>query len=185
MEPVIPFDWQRIFLGEEPPLYLLEIVFRVVVIYIFAVLLLRLTGKRGKRQLSHFELVIVIALGSAVGDSMFYPEVPILYAWLIITLIVLLDLLLSELQMRSKAMNSFLEGDPRMLVENGRILDDSLDKERLRRDELMALLREQEVADTGEVKYAFLEETGHLGLIKYEPGEKVSGVNTFPDDLQN
>lgn len=180
MEPITPFDWQRIFVGVQPPLFFLEIVLRVVLVYGFAVFMLRFTGKRGQRQMTRFELVLVIALGSATGDTMFYPEVPILYAWLIITVMVGLDRLLGELQFHSKKVNTFLQGDPRLLVENGRILEESLHPEQIRRDELLGLLREQEIENTGELRYVFLEETGQLGIIRRKSGEPVSGESTFP-----
>lgn len=51
MDPVIPFDWYRLFIGAEPPLYFLEIVFRVILIYSFTVLMRRYMGKRGQRQM--------------------------------------------------------------------------------------------------------------------------------------
>ena len=56
---------------------------------------------------------------------MFYPEVPILYAWLIIAVMGGLDRLLGELQFHFKKINTFLVGDPRLLLKNGRILDKS------------------------------------------------------------
>lgn len=183
MDVVTPFDWQRLFFGVQPPLYLLEIVFRVVAIYFYAVLVLRLTGKRGQRQMSRFELVLVIALGSATGDTMFYPEVPIIYAWLIITVMVALERILMGLQLRSDWMNAFLQGDPRVLVKEGQIVEENVQKEHLRVDELLALLREQEIENTGELRYAFLEETGHLGLLRYEKGEEKKGRITFPPDV--
>jgi len=182
MDPIIPFDWQRLFIGNEPPLYFLEIVVRVILIYSFTVIVLRYMGKRGQRQMSPFELVLVIALGSATGDSMFYPEVPIFYAWLIILVMVGLDRLLSELQFHNKAINTFLEGTPRLLVRRGKILEEGLRKEQLREDELMALLREQKIADTGEVEYAFLEQTGNLGIFHCKPSEMFDGESTYPSD---
>lgn len=183
MEPTVPLDWDRMFFGVQPPLFFLEIVIRVVLVYLFAVLMLRLMGKRGKRQMSTFELVIIIALGSATGDTMFYPEVPILYAWIITTVMIGLDRLLAELQFHSKKANSFLQGDPRLMLENGVVIEDNLHPELMRKDELLALLRQAEIQDTGEVKYVFLEETGKLGIMKHEPGEEVPGESTFPPDL--
>lgn len=180
MEPVTPFDWQRLFIGTEPPLYFLEIIFRVFLIYSFAVFMLRYMGKRGRRQMSPFELVLVIALGSATGDSMLYPEVPILYAWLIITVIVGLDWFLSQLQFHFWKVNVFLEGSPRMLVREGKILEDNLQKEHLRREELLTLLREQKVANTGEIEYAFLEQTGNLGIVNPDKGKAFEGESTYP-----
>jgi uncharacterized membrane protein YcaP (DUF421 family) len=182
MEPVTPFDWERLFLGVQPSMYFLEILLRVVLIYCFAVLVLRYMGKRGRRQMTPFEFVLIIALGSATGDSMLYPEVPIFYAWLIILVIVALDRLLTLIQTRSHAAFVFLEGLPRLMVRDGRVIDKSLQAENIRREELMALLREQQIGDTGEVRYAFLETTGQLGLLRNPKGEFAPAENTIPGE---
>jgi uncharacterized membrane protein YcaP (DUF421 family) len=181
METVTPFDWARMLVGEQPPLYFLEIVVRILLTYGFAVVALRYMGKRGQRQMSTFELVLVIALGSATGDSMFSPEVPILYAWLIISAMVLLDRLLSWLQLRYKPVNDFLEGRPQLVLQAGRILERNLRHERLRRCELLALLREQGVRNTGELDYAFLEATGNLGFIRAPAERRYEGESTCPE----
>ncbi len=180
MDPITPFDWQRLFFGVEPPLYILEIILRVILIYSFAVIVLRYMGKRGKRQMSSFELVLIIALGSATGDSMLYPEVPIVYAWLIIVVMVALDRLLSELQLRFKDVNKFLEGTPRVLVREGKIVEKNLRYEQLRREEFLALLREQQITNTGEVQYAFMEQTGNLGILPSGSAQRFEGESTYP-----
>lgn len=182
MDEVTPFEWGRLLWGIQPPLYFLEIVFRIVAIYVFAVVVLRFMGKRGRQQMSSFEYVLIIALGSATGDSLFYPDVPILYAWLIILVMVLLDRALAQWQTRSSQVNEFLEGRPRLMVKDGEIEERSLTKEGINRAELMALLREQQVADLADVGDAFLEPTGRLGVIKrgdYEQAER----STYPERL--
>ena len=183
MDPVVPFDWHRMFLGDPAPMYLLEVVFRVVVIYLFAVLALRVMGARGNRSLSPFETLVIIALGSATGDSMFYPDVPIVYAWLVIAAVVGLDWILEKLQLRSPFLNRALEGSPILLVRDGAIQDQALRSAGLRRDELMGLLRECEVADTGEIRYAFLELSGQIGLLRYAPDEAGTVESTLPDKV--
>jgi uncharacterized membrane protein YcaP (DUF421 family) len=182
METVTPFDWHRLFIGEQPPLFFLEIVVRVILTYSFAVFALRYMGKRGQRQMAPFELVLVIALGSATGDAMFTPEVPILYAWLIIAVMVGLNRLLGIAQVRSKAVNDFLEGRPQLVLSGGRILDQNLRDEHLRRCEFLALLREQGVRNTGELEYVFLEATGRLGLLRTRTDRPYEGESTLPDD---
>lgn len=182
MDPITPFDWHRIFIGTQPPLFFLEIVVRVILIYTFTILVLRYMGKRGQRQMTPFELVLVIALGSATGDSMFYPEVPIFYAWFIILLMVLLDRLLSELKYRFQNINTFLVGNPRLLVQDGNVLEHNLHKEDLRIEELMALLREKEISDTGELDYVFLETTGNLGLLRRNKADQTQEQRTYPLD---
>lgn len=72
---IVPFDLQRMLIGDAPPLFFLEILVRTLVIYAYTLLLLRWLGSRTIGQLSTVEFVLVIALGSAVGDAMFYPEV--------------------------------------------------------------------------------------------------------------
>ena len=180
MDPATPFDWHRMFIGDEPPLFFLEILFRVVVIYLFAAVVVRFMGKRGQRQLSAFEFVVVIALGSATGDAMFYPQVPILYAWLVITVVVLLSGVLAKAQLWSQRVNSFLEGTPRPLVWEGRVLEGNVRKENLRHDEFLAMLREAGISDTGELRYAFLERSGNVGYLRYEDGGRDID-STMPD----
>jgi len=184
MDPVTPFDWHRMFLGNEPPLYFLEIAFRVVLIYVFAVLALRLMGKRGNRNLSPFQTVVVIALGSAAGDTMFYPQVPLLYAMLVIVVVVALHRVFAIAQIKAKGINTFLEGDPLIVIEAGVLLPESLRKARMRPDEIMGMLREQGIEDTGVVRFAFLERTGTLGIFRYSEKERRSGENTFPAETQ-
>lgn len=163
------------------PLYLLEIVFRTVLVYLFAAVMLRFMGKRGNRGLSPFENVVIIALGSATGDTMFYPQVPIFYAWLVIAVVVLLDNLMAAAQLRFGHLNTFIEGDPRLMVFEGEIVDANLKQAKLRRDEFLAMLRTQEITDTGEVRYAFLERSGQLGLFRYDKGEGKTRESTYPE----
>lgn len=183
MDPVTPFDWHRMFLGDHAPLYLLEVVFRVAAIYLFAVFALRMMGARGNRSLSPFETLVIIALGSATGDSMFYPDVPIVYAWLVISIVVAMDWALAKLQVRSLLVNRALEGSPILLVRDGAVIDQALVSSKLRRDELMGFLREQGVEDTGEIRYAFLELSGEIGLLRYAPDEGGQVESTLPAGL--
>ena len=184
MQPITPFDLHRMFLGNEPPLYFLEIAFRVVVVYAFAVFAVRLMGKRGNRNLSPFQTVVVIVLGSAAGDSMFYPQVPLLYAFLIITVVVGLDRAYTVAQIKWQRVNTFAEGNPLVMIRDGAVLPAALRKARIRPDELMSMLRQQGLEDTGAVRYAFLERDGALGLYKFPDEERKGGVTTFPVETE-
>ncbi|WP_284164810.1 hypothetical protein [Frigidibacter sp. SD6-1] len=86
-----PFDPVRMFLGTDPALFYLEIVFRTCLVYAYSLLLIRWIGGRGIAQMSIVEFLLVIALGSAVGDALFYPEVPLLHAMLVITIVILIN----------------------------------------------------------------------------------------------
>ena len=185
MEPAVPFDWHRIFVGDEPALFYAEIAFRVVVIYVYALILIRFMGKRGSRNLSPMENLVIIALGSATGDSMFYPEVPLTYAALVVTLTVGLSRLAAEAQLRSRRANAFIDGFPLLMLRHGALVEGALERARMRRDEFDGMLRIQSIANTVEVRYALLERTGELSVFRYGDGEAVDGEDTWPPDLAN
>jgi uncharacterized membrane protein YcaP (DUF421 family) len=183
VEPAVPFDWHRMFIGDEPVLFYAEIAFRVVVIYAWALLLVRHMGKRGSRNLSPLETVVVIVLGSATGDAMFYPQVPITYAAVVVVLIVGLSRLVAELEVRSRPLNHFMDGQPLLMVREGRIVDGALPKARLRHDEFLGMLRQRGHRNVGEVQFALLERDGDLSVLPYPEGEAVQGESTWPSHL--
>ena len=84
-----PFDWRTLLLGEEDWIFLPEVLFRSAIMFIVALLALRLIGKRGIMQ-GVFELVTIITLGSAAGDPMFYKKVGLLPASLVFLTIILM-----------------------------------------------------------------------------------------------
>jgi len=186
MEDVVPFDWYRMFIGKAPILFYLEIIFRVVVIYIYAILLLRFIGKRGNRGMSIFENVLIIALGSAMGDSLFYPEVPLFFAFLVITLIVLLNRGLQWLQLRSKPVNTFLDGYPILMVRAGKVDKSGLEKARIRIEELHGMLRLAGYVSLAQIEYAFLERSGSLSIIETGTDRPESEAESIlPETLGN
>jgi uncharacterized membrane protein YcaP (DUF421 family) len=162
------FDLRRIFLGDLPLAFLGEIVFRTAIIYLYTLLLVRLLGKRGLGQLSPFDFVIVIALGSAVGDPMFYDDVPVMHCIVVITVIVLLQRSVSWLTDRSGRARDFIESVPRRLVFQGVVDCKSLRDEQLDAEELFAALRIQGVRQLGEVERAYIEPSGSISVLRSE-----------------
>ncbi|CAM5246485.1 Membrane protein OS=Stutzerimonas stutzeri OX=316 GN=UF78_10185 PE=3 SV=1 [Stutzerimonas stutzeri] len=73
-----PFDWQRILLDDFPLLFIAEVSMRALFAFVAVFAFLKISGRRGIRQLSVFELVIILTLGSAAGDVSFYEDVPLL-----------------------------------------------------------------------------------------------------------
>ena len=176
---IVPFDLQRMFIGDAPPLFLLEIVVRTVVIFLWLVFLLRITGKRGLAQLSPLELAIVIGLGSAAGDPMFYPEVPLLHAMLVLALVVLMQRGLSKLVIKSERVETFVEGQPVELVRDGVMSHAALDGANLSREDLFERLRSQGVRQLGEVQRAYFEQDGSLTVFTH-PQDAPAGLPVVP-----
>ena len=82
------FDWQTLLLGKDEWSFLLEAAFRSAIMFIIILLSLRFLGKRGITQLSVFELGVIIGLGSAAGDPMFYKEVGLLPGLVVFIIVV-------------------------------------------------------------------------------------------------
>ena len=183
MENVTPFDLQRMFLGENfSILLMLEIVFRTAVMYLSALILVRFIGKRGLGQLSPFEYLVVIAMGSAAGDPMFYPDVPLVHGIIVLTGIVLLQKGLINAAGRSDRIEHFVEGVPALLIRDGRILESTLRREGLAEDELFEKLREAGITNTAQVRLAFLEPSGALSVFRERDSElQFGGVSTLPE----
>lgn len=185
MEPFEPLNWYRIFIGDQPLLFYLEIAFRTVFIFIYAVLLIRFMGKRGSRSLSAFENVVIIALGSATGDSLFYPQVPLLYAMLVITLIVGCSRLTQYLQIRFQPVNTFIDGYPILMVKEGKVIESGLELGRLRKEELFGMLRCNGLTDTSNIQLAYLERSGQLSIIQKDSSQSYQGISIIPERIAN
>lgn len=179
-EPVVAFDLGRMFFGREPPLFLLEIAFRTIVIYAYTLVLIRWVGSRSIAQLSLVEFLLVIALGSAVGDAMFYPEVPLVHCMIVITVVILLDKALSRLMTRSPRLEDIIEGKSVEVVRDGVIDCRIMDESNLGHDELFEQLRLKEVANLGEVRAAYLETNGLLSVFKAQSDRQRPGLSIDP-----
>lgn len=176
------FDLLRIFFGEDPPLIYAEILLRTLVMYAYTFVLIRALGKRETGTLSPFELVIVISLGSAVGDPMFYPDVPLLHGFTVITGIVILQRVLEDLTNRFPSLEKRVEGKTRVLVKEGVLQLDRMAHERISHLELYSALRSKEVLQLGEVYRAYFEPSGDISVFKQEKGQERPGLPIYPDD---
>lgn len=159
-----PFDWDRLLLGLQPHLYLLEVAFKCVVVFCLLILVMRLIGKRGQKSLSPMQQMLMIALGSAAGDALLYPMVPLAYAALILVGITVLTIGLENLGERSRRVRDYVESRPRLLVVNGLIDRDAMRKERTTQRELYAELRTKGARSLAQVQYAILEVTGDISV---------------------
>ncbi|AKH99017.1 putative membrane protein [Hoeflea sp. IMCC20628] len=177
-QAVIPFDWARMLLGDAPPSFLFEILFRTVVIYIYTFGLIRWIGGRSISQLSLVEFLLVIALGSAVGDTLFYPDVPLLHAMLVITVIVLINKGLDFLILRSDTAQKVIDGKPDWILQDGRLNTEQSSDRGMGKAEVLAMLRLEGIRNLGEVENAFLEASGSLSV--FRTSKPIAGMPIVP-----
>jgi uncharacterized membrane protein YcaP (DUF421 family) len=176
------FDLHRIFLGDAPPLFLLEIIFRTFIMYAYTIFLLRMLGKREMGQLSILELAIIISFGSAVGDPMVGADIPVLYGIVAITTVAVFQIGLERLINKNKKVEKFMEGSPNLVVEDGSIKIDGLKKDNLSKEDLFRALRVKEVEHLGQVHKAFSETNGQISVLFNSPKSTRPGLSVLPEN---
>jgi uncharacterized membrane protein YcaP (DUF421 family) len=153
------------FIGDESLLLLLEIAFRTAFTFLYTILLLRVMGKRGVARLSSWQYVIIVALGSAVGDPMLHPDVPLIHGCAVITTIVTLEWCVSRLSLWNPEVERAVTGDPVTLIRNGVVFQHALKSERVTSQDLREFLRQRGIASLDQVEAAVLEDSGNLSVL--------------------
>ena len=179
------FDLQRILFGDLPLVFLLEIALRTTIMLCYTLLLIRILGKRGLSHLSLLEFVLIIALGSAVGDPMFYPDIPVLHGIVVITTVVAIQQLLVWVTNHNVKIENVLEGKPETLIIDGRFVLESLKTSSRSRNEIYMGLRLAKIEHLGEVRRSYLEINGEMSVFKFDDGDVRPGLSVLPDvDLE-
>jgi uncharacterized membrane protein YcaP (DUF421 family) len=142
-----------------------EFVLRGIIIYVFLIVLLRLTGKRQVGQLSPFDLVLLLVLSNAVQNSMNGGDNSVIGGMISAATLVGVNWIVGTLTYRSKKLEALVEGRPDVLIRDGKLFQQTLDHAKLTRHELMAALREAGCASVEEVRAALLENDGSISVI--------------------
>jgi uncharacterized membrane protein YcaP (DUF421 family) len=175
--------WSHLLFGEHDGSFVLEIIIRTLVMYLVILVGLRLAGKRGVRQLSVFELVIIIGLGSSAGDPMFYKEVGLLTAIVVFAVLITAYRLTTYLTAKSSRFEKLVEGKTVCLIKAGKFNYNDFNKEDLAQDEFFSELRTKGVSQIGQVEYAYIEISGEISVFFY-PDEAVKpGLPILPHEF--
>lgn len=169
---------------DHPFTFLLEVVVRTIIMFVIILIALRASGKRGIKQLSIFELVLIIGLGSAAGDPMFYEDVGILPAFIVFLVVISLYTLVTRLSDRFVKVEKVLEGEPLYVIREGKLLTDAFKDSGLSQDEFFAALRVSHVEHLGQVRTVLIETSGEFSILFYPDEEVKYGLPIFPDKLQ-
>ena len=148
-----------------PDIPVAEKLVRSFVIYFFMYLVIRFMGKRQVGQMTPFDLVVLLVLSNAVQNAIIGNDNSLGGGIIAAVAIVALNWAMSEAAFRSKKARRLIEGEPTLLIHDGKILRSCLAAERVTVDELMAALRENGVADPLHVRFAILEDNGKISVI--------------------
>jgi uncharacterized membrane protein YcaP (DUF421 family) len=139
-----------------------ELLARAVIVYALLLILLRVSGKRQIGQLAPFDLVLLLVLSNAVQNAMNGGDNSVTAGIISASVLVLLNWLVGFATSRSKHLERIVEGRPEVLIHNGKLFADVMDREKLTHHELQAALRAGGCASIEEVHYALIENNGQI-----------------------
>lgn len=146
---------------------LLKVILRTSFFYFFIVLLYRIMGKREIGQLGIIDLIVSILIAELVAisieninDSIWLTIVPL-------CLLVVLELLLAFVSIKSRTFRTFFGGKPSLIICNGRVNYQEMVRQRYSMDDLLLSLRQKSIKSIEDVEYAFLEANGKLSIFEY------------------
>ena len=148
----------------------MDIALRAAVLYVFIVFVTRVIGRRELSSLSPFDLILLIVLGDAIQQGLTQDDYSVTGALIAVSTIASLQVLTSWLGFRSDRARRVFEGLPIVLVEDGRIIEKNLKRERMTEDEVAEEMRMQQIASFDEVQWGILETNGSISFVKKGPG---------------
>ena len=147
------------------------VLIRTCILYILVVLVIRLMGKRQIGELQPYELVITIVISDLATVPMQDVRLPLILGIIPIITLLILEVFFTELQIRSKFMRKLIDGDPSVLIRDGKINEKALKSQRIHVEDLLEELRLTGNFDISSIKYAILESNGQLSIMSKENNE--------------
>jgi uncharacterized membrane protein YcaP (DUF421 family) len=173
-------DMARIVFGEAPPIFLLEVFVRTLIVYVFLLYILRWLGKRMSGQLTIMELSVMLTLGAIVSASMQMPDHGILEGFLLLLCALGFQRGISYLGVRSAKFEELTQGKAGMLVRDGVLEVETLKEFRISRQQVFAQLRNQKIYNLGAVDRMYLEASGMYSVFKGDSSKP--GLSVLPPD---
>lgn len=174
------FDLHRMALDKVPLDFLAEVALRSLYTFILVFLFLKITGRRGVRQMSLFEVLIILTLGSAAGDVAFYDDVPMLPVLVVFITLAVLYRLVMWLMSHSEKLEDLLEGKPVVIVEEGELAWERLQSANMTEFEFFMELRLSGVEQLGQVRLAIMETNGQISLYYFPDEDVKTGLVILP-----
>ena len=144
----------------------MDIVIRAAIAFSFVFLLTRVVGRRELSQLEPFDLILLIMMGDLVQQGVTQSDYSVTGIFLAAGTLALMTVLVSYLSFRFKRLRPILDGEPLVIVQDGKPIDGNLKRERLTLEEVAQEARIQQIASLDEVEWAVLERTGQISFIK-------------------
>jgi len=144
----------------------ITILARTIIFYLLILVIFRLMGKREIGELSILDLVVFIMIGELAVVAIERPNVRIFHAILPMVILMIIQLVMAIISLKSKKFRNLVEGKPSIIINRGKIDEVAMRKQRYNFDDLMTQLREKDIRSIADVEFAILESSGSLSVIE-------------------
>jgi uncharacterized membrane protein YcaP (DUF421 family) len=143
----------------------MDLALRAVALFFFVYLLTRVTGRRELSSLQPFDLILLIVLGDAIQQGLTQDDYSVTGAMIVVGAIASLQVATSFLSFKFRWARRVLDGDPIVIVQDGRVIENNLRRERLTVEEIAEEARGQQIAALDDVQWAVFEPSGKISFI--------------------
>ncbi|HEY0939586.1 MAG TPA: YetF domain-containing protein [Steroidobacter sp.] len=144
----------------------MDSVLRATAVYLILLVIMRVAGKRTLAQVTVFDFILLLIIGEATQQALLAEDFSIINAAIVIGTLVLLDIGLSLLKLRSRTLDRIIDDTPVVIVDHGKLLRDRMDRARIDEQEILIAARELHGLERLEqIKYAVLERSGGISIV--------------------
>ena len=147
---------------------LFEILLRTAVIYLLVLIGVRISGKREVGQMTPFDLTLLLLLSNSVQNAMTGPDTSLAGGVVAASTLLILNYLIAGASGTNRRFRRFVEGQPSLLVHDGKVIDSHMAREHVSMDELHRALREHGISCIEQTALAVLEVDGSISCLKYD-----------------
>jgi uncharacterized membrane protein YcaP (DUF421 family) len=147
----------------------MDAVLRALAMYLFLLILFRISGKRSIAQLTTFDFILLLILGEATQQALLGNDFSVTNAFIVILTLMGIDILFSFIKQKFKKFEKLIDGVPLIIVENGLPFKDRMDKSRIDEKDILESARKKHgIGSIAEIRYAILERDGDISIIPKE-----------------
>jgi uncharacterized membrane protein YcaP (DUF421 family) len=173
-------DWERILFGKAPVEFVGEVFFRAIIIYLMLLVIVKLLGKRMSGRLTITEWAIMLTLGSLISLPMQAPERGILNGICLLVVVFIFHRIQAIWAFHNRKAEQVILGSMVMLIKDGILQIDELNRQRMSKEQLFAMLRGQKINQLGTIRRLYQEATGDFSLYRSE--KPPPGLSVLPPD---
>jgi uncharacterized membrane protein YcaP (DUF421 family) len=143
----------------------MDLTIRAVVLFFFVFLITRIIGRRELSSLEPFDLILLIVMGDAIQQGLTQDDYSVTGALTVIGTFAILQVIVSYVSFRFPRTRPVLDGEPLVIVQDGKAIEKNMKRERITLEEVMVSARQQQVASLDDIAWAVLETSGKVSII--------------------